>query len=62
MIDTSVNLETKKPLRRCDECDTETEHYNIFISPENERKVICSVCLLRGEKGFNTRPDYDNLK
>lgn len=62
MIDTSVNLKTKKPLARCHDCDTETNHYNIFISPENARKVICSVCLLRAEKGFNTRPGYDHRK
>lgn len=58
MIDTSVNLRMKKPLERCHECDTETEHYNIFITPENERKVICAQCLLRSEKGFNTKPGY----
>lgn len=58
MIDTSVNLEMNKPLERCHECDTETDHYNIFIAPDNERKVICSECMLRAEKGFNTRPGY----
>jgi hypothetical protein len=58
MIDTSVNLQTKKPLERCHECDTETDHYNIFITPDNERNVICAECLERAEKGFNTVPGY----
>jgi hypothetical protein len=55
MIDTSVNLETKKPLARCEECDTETHYYNIFISPTNERQVICVDCLMMDEKGFTTK-------
>jgi hypothetical protein len=58
MIDTSVNLKMKKPLERCHECDIETDHYNIFITPSNERRVICAECLLRAEKGFNTKPGF----
>jgi hypothetical protein len=45
-------------LERCHECDTETDHYNIFITPDNERNVICAECLERAEKDFNTVPGY----
>lgn len=58
MIDTSVNLKVKRPLERCFECDEETAYYNIFISPTNERKVICWECLSKEEKGFTARYGY----
>lgn len=49
---------TEKPLARCSECDREMEHYNIFISPTNEEKVICWECLERAEKGFNAKRGF----
>lgn len=58
MIDTSVNLKMEKPLSRCNECDEETRYYNIFISPTNERRTVCSVCLGRREKGFIAKPGF----
>ncbi len=44
---------TEKPLARCSSCDREVEHYNIFVSPTDEERVICWECLAREEKGFN---------
>jgi formylmethanofuran dehydrogenase subunit E len=43
---------------RCSECDREMTHYNTFVSPTNEEKVICWQCLAREEKGFNARRDF----
>lgn len=48
----------EKPLVRCVECDREVEHYNVFVSPTNEEKVVCWECLSREEKGFNARRDF----
>jgi len=42
----------EKPPLRCAECDREMAHYNIFLSPTNEEKVVCWECLGREEKGF----------
>jgi hypothetical protein len=42
----------EKPVVRCAECDRETEHYNTFVAPTNERRNICWQCLARQEKGF----------
>lgn len=47
----------KLPLR-CSECDRIMEHYNIFLSPTNEEKVVCWECLQREEKGFNAKRGF----
>jgi hypothetical protein len=55
------NPDTKdddKPALRCTECDRVMEHYNIFVLPTNETRVVCWECLLRQEKGFNARRDF----
>jgi hypothetical protein len=49
---------TAKPLARCAECDREVEHYNAFITPTNETRVVCWECLARQEKGFNARRTF----
>ncbi len=59
MIDTSVNLRTNKPVERCAECDEETRFYNIFISPSNERRIVCSKCLIKEEKGFTAQYGFN---
>lgn len=43
---------TDKPAVRCERCDREMDHYNTFISPNNDRSDICWQCLAREEKGF----------
>lgn len=48
----------EKPPVRCSECDRLMEHYNTFISPTNEEKVICWECLGREEKGFFAKRDF----
>ena len=48
----------EKPLLRCAECDREKTHYNIFLSPTNEEKVVCWECLQREEKGFNAKRGF----
>ena len=58
MIETMDTKVDDKPLKRCAECDREMEHYNIFISPTNEEKVICWECLEREEKGFNAKRGF----
>jgi hypothetical protein len=47
-----------KPAVRCSECDREMEHYNTFVTPTNETRVICWQCLQRDEKGFNAKRDF----
>lgn len=58
MIETIDTKELDKPPMRCSECDREMEHYNIFISPTNEERVVCWECLEREEKGFNTKRGF----
>ncbi len=48
----------EKPMARCDECDRETTHYNLFISAANEPRRICWECLAREEKGFFAKRDF----
>jgi hypothetical protein len=47
-----------KPVARCTECDREVEHYNTFVMPTNETRVVCWECLQRQEKGFNAKRDF----
>ena len=47
-----------KPAVRCSECDREMEHYNSFLSPQNEMRVVCWECQSREEKGFNAKRDF----
>lgn len=61
MIDERINLSAPSELRpsaRCSECDREMKHYNVFISPTNDEKVICWECLGREEKGFNAKRGF----
>lgn len=57
-METIDTKELNKTPVRCSECDREMEHYNIFISPTNEEKVICWECLEREEKGFNAKRGF----
>ena len=49
---------TEKPLARCSKCDREVEHYNVFVEPDDEERVVCWACLAREEKGFNAKSDF----
>jgi hypothetical protein len=51
------NAEEKEPVR-CWKCDRVVEHYNTYLSPDNETQNICARCIQREEKGFNTKPDW----
>ena len=48
----------ERPVARCSECDREVTHYNEWITPSNEKRVICWECLSRTEKGFNAKRDF----
>jgi len=52
MVETFNPTTTNKTPVRCSECDREVEHYNVFLAPTNEEKVICWECMQRGDKGF----------
>jgi hypothetical protein len=54
-IDPKVN---EKPKARCSECDREVDHYNTWLSPTGERRVICWQCVARAEKGFNAKRNF----
>lgn len=43
---------------RCSECDREMEHYNVFISPINDAKIVCWECQMRDEKNFFAKRDF----
>ena len=49
---------TDKPPARCSECDRMMEHYNRWVSPTNEKRVICWECISRAEKGFFAKRDF----
>ena len=49
---------TDKPIARCSECDREVTHYNIFVLPTDEKRVICWECVARSEKGFNADRNF----
>lgn len=46
------------PVRRCENCDRETDKYIVNLSPENEERVVCWICKERGEKGFNAKRGF----
>ncbi len=48
----------EKPVRRCENCDRETDKYIVNLSPDNEERVLCWICKERGEKGFNTKRGF----
>ena len=58
MIDATDPKNTEKPTVRCSECDRETQHYNTFVSPTNEVRVVCWECTGRAEKGFNAKRTF----
>ncbi len=58
MIESLDPKDIDKPVERCSSCDREVTHYNTFLSPTNERKIICWECRSRDEKGFNAKRDF----
>jgi hypothetical protein len=58
MIESTDPKITEKPSVRCSRCDREVEHYNMFLTPENEQRAVCSECVERKEKGFNAHRDF----
>ena len=58
MIESIDPKVSKKPLARCAECDREMAHYNVWVGPANETKVVCWECKAREEKGFFAHRDF----
>ena len=58
MIEAMDPKTTDKQIERCTECDSEVDHYNTFLSPTNERRIVCWQCLAREEKGFNAHRNF----
>ena len=52
MTEVANNAEAPLEPARCTECDREVDHYNTFITPTDETRVVCWSCLERDEKGF----------
>ena len=48
----------EKPPARCVECDRVMEHYNTFLSPTNEVKIVCWECMNREDKNFFAKRDF----
>jgi len=57
-MDVTDPKNTEKPPKRCTECDREVEHYNSFLLPTGERRVVCWECIAREEKGFFAKRDF----
>lgn len=49
---------TEKSPARCSECDRMMTHYNIYLSPDNDERIVCWECMNREEKGFFTKRDF----
>lgn len=58
MTEENLNLTNEKTAVRCAECDREVTYYNTFLSPTNEKRIVCWQCLEREEKGFNAKRDF----
>lgn len=59
MIETTDPKNINRSVARCTECDREVEHYNTFLMPSNDLRIVCWECLQRDEKGFiSNRPFY----
>lgn len=48
----------EKEPARCSECDRLMEHYNVYLTPTNETKIVCWECMTRDEKGFFAKRDF----
>jgi len=49
----------EKPVRRCENCDRETDKYVVNLSPGNEEHILCWMCKERGEKGQLRISNYE---
>lgn len=58
MVEKKGSKKTDKPEVRCAECDGMTDHYNVWLSPSNEERVVCWECQMRDEKNFFTKRDF----
>ena len=58
MIESIDPKVTGKPLARCDKCDREVDHYNIFLDADNRVVNVCWECTQREEKGFFQKRDF----
>lgn len=59
MLEEKINNKNPKEIVRCSGCDREVDHYTEFLSPANERKIICWECVDRKEKGFNAKRTFN---
>lgn len=57
ITETDPKTMNKEPAR-CTECDRLMDHYNVFVSPTNEERVVCWECQMREEKNFFTKRDF----
>ena len=57
-MDVTDPKNTERPAARCTECDREVDHYNTFLLPTGERRVVCWECIAREEKGFFAKRDF----
>lgn len=47
----------KEPAR-CSECDRMMDSYYEFVSPTNEKRIVCWQCQMRDEKNFFAKRDF----
>ena len=58
MTEQKMSDKIPKEMVRCSECDREMDHFNEFVSPTNEKKIVCWECQMREEKGFFAKRDF----
>lgn len=58
MTDLTDPKTADKPVMRCSVCDREVDHYDLFLEPTNETRVVCWLCRERDEKGFFAKATF----
>lgn len=54
-----TNVSTvENEMRRCEECDRETDEYVMFLHPDNTQHFRCWTCQQRDDKNFNVKASY----
>ncbi len=58
MNEEELSNKTANPPARCSECDRMMDNYYEFVSPTNEKRIVCWECQMREEKNFFAKRDF----
>jgi hypothetical protein len=48
----------QKQVRRCEQCDRETDEWIQFLNPDDTAHYICWTCQQRDDKHFNVKASW----